>query len=383
MNPQQTQHTSEQGSLALLPSLLASLETVVFERRKFGNFNLIGELPEWFSRLYPNGMEYTQGGRMGQLSPFLENFLVDAEQLWQVHTHRQLNSGIWVEQDSTGQEYALEACALFIQNRRLLTIRSLGSVFAEKQTVMQKARENSLRYLKMVDEVEQKDVLLHTIIHDLSGPLAGLKGYLELLSKEPLSSNGQEFLDICKKQTARLGKLVHEILDTFSAEMDTATFAAPLSQEAPDMLVTTIDVIKSLLSTAMLNKINLQLSPSIDNTANWKVAADKTRLERVLFNLIGNALWHSPENGTVTIDMKERADKICVSVLDEGKGVAPEYETSIFQKFAQGKNKPGKLGLGLYFCRITIEHWGGEIGYKPNENGGSHFWFELPKPNVG
>lgn len=371
---------SDNSALQLLPSLLSALDVVVFERRKFGNFNLLGELPEWFGRLYPNGMEYTQGGRMGQLSPFLENFLIDAEQLWQTHTHRQLSSGAWVEQDTVGNEYSLEACAMFIQNRRILAIRHLGSIFAEKQSLMQRARENSLRYLKMADEMEQKDILLHTIVHDMSGPLAGLKGYLDLLTKEDLSVNGQEFLDICKKQTSRLNKLVHEILDSFSAEMDVHEFQAPTVQDAPDMLATTIDVIKALLSTALLNKINLQLNSEVEHTINWKVKADKSRLERIMFNLIGNALWHSPENGTVLIDLEELDGVIRVSVYDDGPGISDEYVSTIFQKFSQGKNRPGKLGLGLYFCRLTVEHWGGKIGYKSRETGGSNFWFELPKP---
>nr|MDJ0773505.1 ATP-binding protein [Mastigocoleus sp. MO_167.B18] len=52
---------------------------------------------------------------------------------------------------------------------------------------------------------------------------------------------------------------------------------------------------------------------------------------------------------------------------------------SLFKKFYQGKDKSGKSGLGLYFCRITIERWGGKIGYSPRPQGGSCFWFRLPK----
>ena len=59
-----------------------------------------------------------------------------------------------------------------------------------------------------------------------------------------------------------------------------------------------------------------------------------------------------------------------------------EIASQLFQKFAQGKKGKGKIGLGLYFCRITVKHWGGEIGHEPREQGGTRFWFRLPRPAV-
>ncbi|MBN8589282.1 MAG: HAMP domain-containing histidine kinase [Rhodothermia bacterium] len=365
---------------SLLPALLKAMDTAVFERRKLGNFVLVSEIPEWFTRLFPNFEQYLQNHQLGQLSPVLENFLIDAERLWQTHTHQQLHSGVWEEADEQEDDYFLEATALFVQNRRVLMIRSMGSSYAERHNLLQKAREHTLEYRRVRDEMEQKDVLLHTIVHDMSGPLAGLKGYLDLLGKENLSPNGREFIEICQRQAARLDKLVLEILDSFAAELDSGAFAAPTTAEAPDMLATTLDVIKSVLSTALLNKVNLLLDPKTDHSANWKVAADKLRLERVLFNLIGNALWHSSEAGTVLVRLADLGKSIRVEVLDEGPGIRPDLIDVVFQKFQQGKERRGKLGLGLYFCKITIEHWGGKIGYQPREGGGSIFWFELPRP---
>lgn len=372
---------SAQNEARLLAGLLNAMDTVVLERRKMGNFNLVGECPEWFRRIFPALDQHLLNHKLGKLSPFLENFLEDAERHWQVHTLRKMQSGIWVETDADGQEHFLEATALFVLNRRLLTIQSLGSAFAERQSLLQRARDNSLNHRKVKDEMEQKDILLHTIIHDMSGPLAGLKGYLELLGKEPLSGTGTEFLEICRRQVARLDKLVHEILDAFSAEMDAQDFSiAP--HEAPDVLFVTLDVIKSLLSTALMNKINLLLNPTIDQSQDWKVFAEKSRLERVLFNLIGNALWHSPEGGVVEVNLESLPDGIRISVNDNGPGISPDYVHNLFQKFAQGKERRGKLGLGLYFCRLTVEHWGGHVGYQPRPEGGSTFWFELKRPSL-
>ena len=81
----------------------------------------------------------------------------------------------------------------------------------------------------------------------------------------------------------------------------------------------------------------------------------------------------------MTVGIKEEGDLIAITVDDEGSGIEPEIATTLFQKFSQGKNKPGRIGLGLYFCRMTVEQWGGTIGYKKNQKGGSQFWFRLPK----
>ena len=52
----------------------------------------------------------------------------------------------------------------------------------------------------------------------------------------------------------------------------------------------------------------------------------------------------------------------------------------LFRKYAQGGGTNGQVGLGLYFCRITVEGWGGAVGYEPAPGGGARFWFRLPKP---
>jgi signal transduction histidine kinase len=100
----------------------------------------------------------------------------------------------------------------------------------------------------------------------------------------------------------------------------------------------------------------------------------------VLQNLLGNALRYSPKGSTVTIGLARDEESITFSVDDEGPGVPEEVRDRLFQKFSQGRTKSGSAGLGLYFCRITVERWGGEIGYTPRDTGGSRFWFRVRRP---
>jgi hypothetical protein len=112
---------------------------------------------------------------------------------------------------------------------------------------------------------------------------------------------------------------------------------------------------------------------------DWKVVGENSRLERVLFNLVENAFRHSPLGSTVTVDVNQDGKFILFTVDDEGPGVPEDISKNLFQKFAQGREKSGKAGLGLYFCRITVERWGGSIGYSTRPKGGSCFWFRLPR----
>ena len=107
-----------------------------------------------------------------------------------------------------------------------------------------------------------------------------------------------------------------------------------------------------------------------------------TRLERVLFNLLENALRYAPVDSEVVIRLMDEGQSIRFSIEDAGVGVPKDEVYRLFRKFAQGSGKTGQVGLGLYFCRITIEGWGGTIGYNPSPLGGACFWFRLPKPSV-
>jgi signal transduction histidine kinase len=66
-----------------------------------------------------------------------------------------------------------------------------------------------------------------------------------------------------------------------------------------------------------------------------------------------------------------------IAIEDEGPGVPPEVVPQLFQKFVRHGKSRGKAGLGLFFCRITIEQWGGTIGCEPRAGGGTTFWFRL------
>ena len=170
-------------------------------------------------------------------------------------------------------------------------------------------------------------------------------------------------------------------MNTFSTEVESLESFTNGVDEPPDVLASARNVVELLTPTFVLNKMHLRLSEDIDTSANWQIVGDKSRLDRIFANLVENAFRHSPQNSTVTIKLEQQDDFIIISVEDEGSGVPEEIADTLFQKFTQGNNSSGKSGLGLYFCKITVERWGGEIGFAPRKGGGSRFWFRLLKAN--
>ena len=232
------------------------------------------------------------------------------------------------------------------------------------------------------ERCQKKDILLHCIVHDLGGPLAAIIGSLAFLEEEELTPDGKEFLDISLRQASRQQQLIRQILDVFATEMGTIESFARDPAHAPDTARCSQEVVKALSPAGAAQNIRLQTAANVDLTADWQVVGEQSRLERVIFNLVENALRHSPSGSLVTVVLEQTGADVLVAVDDQGPGVPPDVVGTLFEKFSQGKDQKGKAGLGLYFCRITIEHWGGTIGCTPRPAGGTRFWFRLPRPTL-
>jgi signal transduction histidine kinase len=110
------------------------------------------------------------------------------------------------------------------------------------------------------------------------------------------------------------------------------------------------------------------------------IQADPARLERILVNLISNALKYSPPQSEVVVEVAVRPEGLAVSVADRGIGIAPEDLPHVFDRFfrARGARRPEGLGLGLYIARFLVELHGGTLAAESQLGGGSTFRVVLP-----
>src|SRR5262249_36576511 len=104
------------------------------------------------------------------------------------------------------------------------------------------------------------------------------------------------------------------------------------------------------------------------------------RMRRMFTNYLENALRYSPSGTAVIVGIEEEPGFLRAFVDDQGPGLPEGANTAtLFRLFGKGKESKGKAGLGLYFCKITAERWGGSVGCENRAEGGTRFWFRLPR----
>ena len=352
---------------------LASLGGVLLERRRGAAFAIVGDAPPWLGEIYPvaNGcVDFSS-------SPFLVDFLEHAEEVWAHRSIDRLGSGLWTEVKAGGGEEHLEATALESNNRALLLLRRRTVEHGEQQRMLQIAREGSLRFDRLVKQTRNNEILVHCIVHDLNGPLTGMVGCLDLLGLQDLSPKADELVKLARKQTLAQKGMIEGILGAFSAEVESLRHVDRNPDSAPDLLDEARTAVEAFRPVAESSQIELALDATASDASTWKVVGEASRLQRILANLIDNALRHSPPKSRVRLRLQREGTSISCNVEDEGAGVPAALRGSLFEKLTRTADGGGKAGLGLYFCRITVERWGGEIGFRPLPSGGTNFWFRL------
>jgi len=363
---------------ALLAAVFAAQQVIVLRRIGPGVLALVPPSPAWLARFAPREAAHVIPFPVTEYFPFIEVFLPSAETLWESGKPGPLNSDLWTEPAPEGADFQLEATALRLEQGAFLLIRRAESEYAARQQVLQLARERMLDHELLLEEISAKEILLHCIVHDLAGPLAGIQGCLDMLASGSLGASESEFVQIGLLQASRQQRLIRTILDVFAhpGSVETGGIDGTLSHDLRACIRLVSD---SLRPAFQAKKVTLQTRGIGDLPEPGLVVAEASRLERVLSNLLENALRFAPTRSTVTMEIFDEGDYLSVLVADEGPGVAPEVLPQLFHRFITGSRSPGKSGLGLFFCRITLERWGGTIVCLPVERRGARFKVRLRK----
>jgi signal transduction histidine kinase/CheY-like chemotaxis protein len=365
---------------SILESFLATQGYALFEYAGNRVFHPIGEYPKWCQNLWKGALARDKSIRLAEASPLLENFLIDAEGFWNSNREGSANSPVWIERDSSGRDVQLEAAALHVDGKNVLLIRNLASTYAERQKLYQAARDSLLEHERLLREVQKKEILLHCIIHDLSQPLTAMRGCFNLMSLQDLSADLRRMVETGERESNRQEQMIRGILQAFSADLAGQQASTEGAPSAADIGAAAQRAVQEFSPAFAEKQIKLQVDPAVDLSRDWIVAGDDSRLDRVFGNLLENALRYSPPNTTVTIGLEEKGKQVLAFVDDQGPGLPKDQSPDqMFALFAKGKDKPGKAGLGLYFCKITVERWGGTIGAETKTKGGTRFWFRLPR----
>jgi signal transduction histidine kinase/CheY-like chemotaxis protein len=363
-----------------LPQFLRELGFVLLQHRGQGRFASLSPAPLWMAELWELPQVDSEEIPIAGKSPFLENFLFEADAFWNSNKQGLCRSETWVERSPSGKEFPLEAIALQWDGTRFLALHSPGPEFQERVELLQTARSSFLDHERLQREIQKKEILLHCIIHDLSQPLSVMSVAFDCITDEQISERARSLLQLGKTASDQQLSMIREILQVFSADLKASLDAGKNIASSADISGCATSVRKAFAPVYAAKNVKLLPDEKTDPRAEWLVRGEATRLERIFSNLLENALRYSPPGSSVRIGLEQDSEFVKACVDDEGPGLpAGMTPARIFALFSKGQEGGGKAGLGLYFCRLTVERWGGTIGCESLPQRGSRFWFRLPK----
>jgi len=246
---------------------------------------------------------------------------------------------------------------------------NLGSIITLRDVTLEK------------ELAKMKDDFLHSITHDLRSPMTSIRGFLELLldgSAGEISEEQKSFLKIMDESSEKLLGMINNLLDVSKLEAGKMV----LNLKETDLSKIASTIVDFFYPQAKSLKIDLSFRCAKDP---GKINVDENLIERVITNLVSNAMKFTPAGGSVTVEIVDDAPTagfLTVSVKDNGKGI-PEGEVDrVFEKFHQVADSTLKktgTGLGLTVCKYIVEAHLGVIGAKSVFGKGSQFHFHIPK----
>jgi len=229
---------------------------------------------------------------------------------------------------------------------------------------------------------EARQHLIAAVSHDLRTPLASLRVMVEAIADgvahDPATI--RRYVGAMERETISLGRLIDDLFEM--ARLDAGQVTLRLESSPIGVLIA--ETLETMEAQATRQGIELRhrLDPAVP-----PVLIDPDRVQRVLYNLVQNAIRYTPADGTVLVETVDRGAEVQISVRDTGEGIAAADLPRVFDRFYRGDtarsrdtaNASGNAGLGLAIARRLVETHGGRMWVAQPPEGGSVFSFTLPK----
>lgn len=282
---------------------------------------------------------------------------------------------IIVERDVTVQKEAERQIQEYnerlerVVRERTAELHDTNQVLTDQRNQLQKAN----RELRELERLKRD--LTHMVIHDLKGPLAEIVSNLDMLRYEPLSDNQQEVLESAEFGGHEMSRMIANLLDISRME-ENKLEVKPALVYAESLLG---DLARRYTPLARLKDVRI----AIDVPAGLDpLGTDPLLLERILINLLTNAIDNTRQSGRITLkSAPAEAGGVSFAVEDNGYGIPKEMLEKIFEKFSQGREGGPKTGsgLGLTFCRMAVDALGGGIAVESDPGRRTVFTVSLPQ----
>jgi two-component system sensor histidine kinase SaeS len=247
---------------------------------------------------------------------------------------------------------------------------------AQDFNVMSERLEETDKARREMEEARRH--LIAAISHDLRTPLASIRVMVEAIDDGVVTDpeTTQRYVRTVLGEVQRLSGLIDDLFEL--SRLDAGVLALQLEPGSLHDLVS--DMMEALQVQAAEKGLTLQ--GAVDDHLP-PVLMDAARVQRVVYNLVQNAIRHTPPDGTVLLEAQEEPDAVRVDVVDSGEGVLPADLPHIFERFYRGEKSrvraQGGAGLGLAIARGLVEAHGGRIWAQSAPGKGARFSFVLPK----
>jgi PAS domain S-box-containing protein len=229
-----------------------------------------------------------------------------------------------------------------------------------------------ITHLRELDRL--KSEFIATASHELRTPLTSIQMGVHLLLENAvgeLTEKQQEVLAACRQDCERLEKLMRDLLDL--SKIEAGESRPQLMPIRAQDLINAAEALRPQVEAKGV-QLTIDASPDLPN-----VLADRAQIERVVYNLVSNAVRHTKRGGEIQVSSKQVGDHIAFSVCDTGIGIPSVYLSHVFDKFLQVPNTPtGGAGLGLAISKAIVEAHDGQISVQSKEGRSTTFTFTLP-----
>lgn len=295
-----------------------------------------------------------------------------------------------IPHDTQANEQAIRNTASLPNFVETAGIRQHGGEFAIEVAFAPIRLPTRQVYARVVRDISQdksaqwvKSEFFAMVGHELRTPLTSILGALGMIRHEfggTLPADVQALLGMAYDNGLRLNDLIRNILDIEKLDAGRRTFTiAPCNVAA---------ALKRLFALNAPNAERLGVSIKLaDIPPDLQVMADGDALLQSLSHLLSNACKYSPAGETVEISVELRDEWLRILVVDHGPGVPDEFQSRIFQRFAQANivrdNRQSGTGLGLNMSKMMVDAMHGRIGYESRFGHGATFYIEVPRANAG
>lgn len=221
---------------------------------------------------------------------------------------------------------------------------------------------------------EYKLVFFTNISHEFRTPLTLIQGALEKIQRTGnISRELAGPLHIMEKNTQRMLRLINQLLEFRKMQNNKLT----LSLEEIDVIAFLEDIFLSFSDEAKQKDIQFSFCPSV---SSFKTFIDTGKLDKIVYNLLSNALKYTPSHGCITFLTRVDEDKklLQIQVSDTGIGIPKEKQSELFKRFMQSSFSSNSIGIGLHLTHELVSVCKGTISYQENNGGGSVFTVCLP-----